>query len=143
MIFKIAVILICALLFRLGGWKFKMARRAILPVILAGSCAYFLHNWLVFLTVGTGLQVIGLGYGEDSPLYKIYGSWLARGVWGYLVALAVVLGIILLKEKVFLWGSPYIALNFTIGCILSKNNAPDYIIEPAIGAGISSIVLFI
>ena len=140
---KLATIILCMGLFWIGGHSFKMARRAIMPVILAGVCAYLTWTWWVFLAMGLGLQFMGLGYGEDSPLYKILGSWLARGVWCALVATGAIAGLVIGSKVPILLALPYLATNFAIGAVLCKKEAPDWLIDSAIGAGIGSIVLFI
>jgi len=139
---KIGVIIVCALLFRLGGATFKMARRAIMPFILALTCAILTKCWWEFLAVGVGLQTMMLGYGEDSPLYKAFGSWGARGAWGLLVALGASIGLVL-GHFIGLPIALYLAYNFAIGALLCKWEAPDWVIEPCMGIGIASVVLFL
>ena len=142
LLIKILIILACAALFRWGGASFKLARRLFMPLLLAASLAVFTRTWWIFLASGAGLQLMGLGYGEDSPLYKAFGPWVARGVWGVIVALGASVGLLVAKKLGFL-EIPYLAANFAIGAILDKNKAPDWLIEPCIGAGIAALVLCI
>ncbi len=160
---KILTTIICAILFRFGGWRYKFCRRIILPIILSLYLAIVFKTWWLFIAVGLGLQTIGIGYGVPDPptfLNPDKGSWLgrlalklchnnyemagwvARGAYGAVVALAGTLGLILGQ----FWGISlylgYILGNFVLGAVLSYFKVPNPWIELLIGAGIGSVVLF-
>ena len=142
-IIKIIALLSSMGLMLWGGVSFKMARRAILPVVLGLICAYLTKCWWVFLAVGAGLQLTGMGYGEDSPLYKVFGSFIARGVWMVIVGLGTSIGLVIGGFMSPFLLIPYLLTNFLIGFILCKNKAPEWLISPMMGLGISSVVLYI
>ena len=152
MMIKILVIIACAVLFWLGGrsWGNKMFRRIGIPILIALYIGIFCKWWL-FFPCGAWLGLtIPIGYGEPTPdddkpsfLGLIFRKgWLIRGVWGLIVALVSVwlfaFGYIHLGLMV-----AYLALNFCIGASLCALKAPDFIIEPLVGASLASLVLLI
>jgi len=143
MIIKIATIAICAGLWLWGGLSFKQARVSILPFILGVVCAWLSQTWWIFFAVFAGLQTARLGYGEDSPLYRFLGAWLARGVYCLIVAGSCAVGVVIAQKVLILMLIPYLVLNFAAGALLCKKEAPIWIIDPIIGACIASIVLLL
>ena len=148
----IAVVLISGILWWLGGrnWSNKMFRRIGVPLILALYIA-IKCDWRLFILYGSALGLtIPVGYGEpssDDPDPSWLGlifqkGWKIRGIYGLIVALSstwlFALGCINLGAYL-----AYLGLNFAVGGILCALKAPDFIIEPLIGAGIASIVFFL
>lgn len=141
--FKLATILACAILFWWGGYSFKMARRAIMAVLLGAMCAYITWTWWVFFAVGAGCQFMGLGYGEDSPLYKFLGPWIARGVWATLVAAGIAVGLVLGGFLPLWLAGVYVAYNGLVAALLVKKNGHIMVVDPCIGVCLGSIVLYL
>ena len=145
---EILIIATCAWLWRLGGAGHKWARRIIIPLILALSCAFLTKTWWIFLAVGVGLQTIGLGYGVPDEgdkgswlgrIFKIF--WLTRGIYGAIVACGASLGLIIGGFIPWWAFVGYVVLNFVVGSVLSALKVKDIIIEPCIGAVISLVIL--
>lgn len=137
---KLAVIAVCAALFWLGGYRFLAARRFIMPTILSLTCLVALHT-LLALTMLSTIGVFCLGYGEKSPLRHIFGNGWGRGVWGLLAGTCLSLGLFLTGHLFWWIFLPYLALNFTLENALK--NIPQWLGDPLIGLGFSSIVIFI
>ena len=142
-VIKVITIIACAILFRWGGASFKQARVSIMPFILGLVCAYFAHCWWIFFTTFAGGQFLRLGYGESSFLYRLFGSWLARGVYCLIIAFACVVGLVIGQKVPILLAIPYLVTNFAIGSLLCKLEMPVWVIDPCLGIGISSIVFYI
>lgn len=66
------IMLICAFLWRFGGWTlgFKIFRRLGVPLIVCGSTFFALHHWQIFLAIPF-MVWIAPSYGKDSWLYKL------------------------------------------------------------------------
>jgi hypothetical protein len=150
MLIKILILLSSGILFRLGGAGHKWARRVIIPILLAGYLAIKLDCCLLFLYCGLGYSFVGLGYGsvdESDPgswLGRIFRkAWITRGAYGGIVAGLGALGLVLGGFLPLFTYIGYVILNFGIGAYLAKIKARDIIIEPMVGIGISSIILFI
>lgn len=137
---KLAVMLVCAALFWLGGFAWLPARRFIMPSILALCFLWVCRNpWDLF-----SLSVIGiycLGYGVKSPLRHSLGNGWGRGVWGLLAGLCISLPLFLTGNLYIFFLIPYLALNFTLENALK--NIPETIGDPMIGLGFSCIILLI
>jgi hypothetical protein len=81
---------------------------------------------------------------KGSWLGRLIGiDWLTRGAYGLIVAGLGALPLVLGGYLGILPYILYISLNFAIGAILCRFKAIDLIIEPAVGAGLASIVLLI
>ena len=149
----ILIVALCGLLYWIGGrsWGNKMFRRIGVPVLLALYLAIKCKCWWIFLACGAGYGLtIPIGYGEPDEsdpgswlgrIFKV--GWLIRGVYGSIVASVGAVGLVLGHFQGIVAYLAYIALNFAIGAILCYFKAPDWLIEPAVGAGIGSIVFFI
>ena len=134
--------LICSALFWWGGKKWHNARRFIMPLILAVYAALKCHCW--WLIPALFLPMVGvlcLGYGDKSPLRRIFGDGWGRGVWGLLVALAASTGLFIGGFLPLYLYIPYLALNFTLENALKK--LPQAIGDPIIGLGFASILFLI
>ncbi len=146
----ILIMLACSILWRLGGWRWKWCRRIIVPVSLALYLSITLKTWWLFFAVGMPLGLtIPIGYGEPTPddpkpsfLGQIFRKgWLIRGIYGAIVAGSGSLGLLVTKYIGFSGYFIYIVLNFTIGAVLCRIKAPDWLVEPLIGAGVALLVL--
>lgn len=99
---KIAIVLVFATLYMLGGWgEFldgaKWLRRFVAPCVLSGGIFYFTRNWKALLIapiVGLGAS---LGYGADNLWAKI----LKRGYCGIVMGIGTVADCIIDKKFVF------------------------------------------
>jgi len=79
-VFKILLIIICAGLWRLGGWekaKWSGYRDMLVPIIIGGYYFFTLKWWVGLLTIGT-FQIIRLGYGSYDPEHDDKPSLLAK-----------------------------------------------------------------
>lgn len=65
MILQWVIVAICAVLWRLGGWKWKICRHLV-PAVLGLYLALYLELWWMFLVVGALGQVVCIGYGTPS-----------------------------------------------------------------------------
>lgn len=152
---KLIVMTICAALFWLGGYSWLAARRFIMPFILALMAFLATMNAWVGICMLTSMGCLCLGYGEKSPLRHVFGNGWGRGVWGLLVAICLSVPLFLTHHLAwpFLHHQPigpiesysilllYLTLNFTLENALK--NIPQYIGDPLIGLGFSSILLLI
>ena len=139
---NLLLVLICGILWRLGGWdkaKWSGYRDTLIPNLLAIHTIVKYNWWLGILVCGT-YQIIRIGYGEDSLLYKWFGVHVARGMAGVTYSLIGALPIVLYTHN-YLFYFIYTGINFTIGYWLDGMGVKDIIIEPVIGAGVGSILL--
>ena len=159
MIYKIPLIIIISILWRLGGTNRKAwCRDVIIPIIL-GVYIGIIYHWLVgFFTIGA-FQIIRMGYGAYDPEHDDKPSWLAslthdregwinRGAVGLLYGVSGLIPLFIywltqgLVTNLFIakWIS-YCLINIFIGGLFCKIRAKDFIIEPAIGAGVATLLL--
>lgn len=140
-VFDYPILLISSALFWLGGFSFLPARRFIMPFILTITSLYLTHwNWYC-LSMLSCMGIFCLGYGDNSPLRHIFGNGWGRGIWGLLGALALSLGLFLTGHLVWYLLIPYLVVNFILENALK--DIPQFIGDPIIGLGFSSIVLLI
>lgn len=149
---QISLILLCAILWRLGGWdKAKWAgfRDVLIPVI---NFFYFgfTTNWLIgFLTAGA-TNSIRMGYGAYDPEHDDKPSWLAkitrdregsiiRGIYGAVTAIAIGLFPAIHSHN---WGfyAGYILFNASLEVILNRAKANVWPTEILNGAGRALVV---
>ncbi len=88
---KIIVVVISALLYRLGGWKNKAYRRFAMPIFYCLCCsviAILKHSFSYFFIVAMVLEVAALckGYGKHGD--KLINKIKLRAIAGVLVAIA-------------------------------------------------------
>jgi energy-coupling factor transporter transmembrane protein EcfT len=71
----IPLMIVCALLWRLGGTKggSKLFRRLGAPLVVCSSAFIFEHNWAIFLALPF-MTWVAPSYGKDSWLYKWLGD---------------------------------------------------------------------
>jgi len=141
MIWKIGLTLILSACFWWGGKRWHNARRFIMPIILSIFCAWGRAWWLFPAICVPMAGMLTLGYGDKSPLRRIFGDGWGRGVWGLLVALAASLGLFIGGFLPIYWFIGYLALNFTLENALKK--LPQDIGDPLIGLGFASLVFLI
>ncbi len=156
MIWKIIIVIVCAILGWLGGrdWGHKMFRRAGVPFLLSLSLALY-TKWWFFFPIGIWLGfTIPIGYGaydpenDDKPSFLASithdrQGWVVRGLYGLIVALGTSVWLFCFGF-VNLWALlGYLALNFGVGAILCALRSPAIVIEPLVYAGIANLVFFV
>jgi hypothetical protein len=67
----IPIMLVCGVLWRLGGWEHgnKLFRRLGVPLMVCGATFLVTHHWTIFLAVPF-MVWLAPSYGVDSWLYK-------------------------------------------------------------------------
>jgi len=141
MLIKIIIVILSAILFRLGGWKKNAYRDIGIPLLLA----LYYWNWWLLLS----FSVIRCGYGipdstdTGSFLGRIFKTaWATRGVWAFLVSGIGALPLVIYTHH-YLSYIVYISLNTLTNAILGYFNAEVNLHEITAGACLGSIVLFI
>ncbi len=164
MLIKIILIVLCGILWRLGGWgkesgnpvPWKGWRVVLIPIILGLSVAWFMQGFwymriIVGLTTIASMNIIRIGYGnydpehDDKPsfLAKIThdrGGWWIRAIAGALYILIGFLPSVLYLQK---WLYYCIAVMFSAltGYCVSRFRLKDIIADPLIGIVLASITL--
>lgn len=152
---KLIAMVICSVLFWWGGYSWKPARRFCMPFICVLMAYLATINVCVGVCMLLAILPLCLGYGDDSYLKHVFGNGWGRGVWGLLVAiclstplvlthhLGLEYGLIHIDSDIFVYivYIAYMALNFTLENALK--NIPQFIGDPLIGLGFSSILLLI
>lgn len=137
---KLLIMAVCAALFWWGGYSWHNARRFVMPAVLSLTSCFLCHS-LWPLTMLTCMGALCLGYGEKSPLRRIFGDGWGRGVWGLLASACLAVPLLVTHHLAFLLFVLYLALNFTLENVLKK--MPQFIGDPIIGLGLASILLLI
>lgn len=137
---KILLSLTCSALFWWGGHSFKVARRFIMPFILALGC-YLYTGTIWCISQFTAMASFSLGYGVDSVFKHIFGNGWGRSVWGLLGALALSLGLFVAGHLSLIHFLAYLAVNFVLENALKDIN--QKIGDPIIGLGFSSIIFIV
>lgn len=138
---KFIIVAICAALFWYGGYAWHNARRFIMPAILCCTML-FASRWCLWAISSLScMGVFCLGYGDKSPLRRIFGNGLGRGVWGFLAALTLSIWAVCTGHLAWYIFLPYLALNFTLENALK--DIPQVIGDPIIGASLASIVFIV
>jgi hypothetical protein len=149
---KVAILLICAGLWRKGGTKGgKLYRVILLPLILCAYIALKTHLWLWILPIFGLMQAYRIGYGawdpENDPKPSILASWThdrsgrgERAIAGFLYGIAPV-PLVLAHKFGGLPELGYLLLQVGLGFGLAQVNV--WISETLIGAGVASIVFLI
>lgn len=77
----VPIMLVCGVLWRLGGWAEgnKLWRRLGVPLVVCGATYLALHHWTIFLAVPF-MVWLAPSYGKDSWLYKLlkYNDFMTR-----------------------------------------------------------------
>ena len=154
---RILIVICCAILWRLGGYKHLIWRRLGIPLLLA---AYFAFNspWWVIFPIGLGYHIpMRLGYGMPDPMGhppdegSITGRFVVRLIGEGKTASALVRGlctcaVAFLGSLIFIT-NPFLflywILAFSVAFLCDFAQAKDIIIEPLIGATIGLIVFFV
>jgi hypothetical protein len=155
MTFDWIVIIVCAVLWRLGGEIKGRIRDVGVPIILGIYTPLFLpfdiftKIPLIILTIGS-FNVIRLGYGnyeegdpEQSTLATFIhdkNGWWIRAVWGLIVGIIGPIFIMLYCHRFF---PLYFFINVLINYMVSRLRLNVWIAEPLVGIGVSSIVLYV
>jgi len=159
-IIKIIIILICAGLWRLGGWdkaKWSGYRDVMIPVTLFFYYLFTCNILIAFLTCGAA-NSIRMGYGAWDPEHDDKPSWLAsithdregwkiRMIYGAITSFAIGLFPMLYSIIVdhhlisLLVFAGYVIGNTGLEFLLTKYKAKDIVHEPLVGAGRAVIVL--
>ena len=137
---QLITIILCAVLFFIGGWVWHNARRFLMPLVLCAATVYKIHDpWA--MTMLSSMVILSLGYGDKSPLRHCFGDGWGRGVWGLLVALSLSLGLFLTHHLELGWFLAYLTAGFVLENALKK--IPQCIGDPIIGAVFGTIILVI
>jgi hypothetical protein len=145
-------ILLCALLWRMGGDQkagWSGYRDLLIPLLLAGWYSISISRWMLLEALPASL--IRLGYGawdpDNDPEPSLLAEWthdhegsLIRGIYGLLCSAAI--GI----YPAIITGHPWKYVLYTIGngvlqYGLNRMRIPDEIEEPLTGAGLASVIL--
>lgn len=137
---KIIVDLICGVLFWWGGYSWHNARRFLLPCVIAILSCFLLHSLIGLLSLAA-IGMLCLGYGDKSPLRRIFGNSIGRGIWGLLCAIGISLGLFLSGHILWFFWVAYLILNFCGEAFLNK--IPQWIGDPIFGIFLGSIVFLI
>lgn len=139
MITHLVSIISSALFMAIGGRSFLFARRELLPLMLCADAHYVTKSvWAFTMLVACG--TLSLGYGERSPLRRLFGDGLGRGIWSLFVGISLCA-----------WAVPtghlplLIALLYCIACFIAEplfKNLPQFIGDMLIGSVFGSIVFF-
>ncbi len=135
------VIILCAVLFFVGGKWWHDARRFILPPILGLGISIVSHTWWLGLTTLPLIGILCLGYGPNSPLFKILGDAGARGMYMFLSAWVIGLGPVLTGHLELYYYAPYIIIAGILGATLRNLN--EIIGDLLFGAYLSAIILLV
>lgn len=164
MLIKIILIVLCGVLWRLGGWgkengnpvPWKGWRVVLIPIILGLSTVWFIKGlWYMRVIVGlatiASMNIIRIGYGNYDPehdnkpsfLAKIThdkGGWWIRAITG---ALYVMIGCLPYTFYSQRWGIYFIfiIISSLIGYCVSRFKLKDIIADPFIGVSLASILL--
>jgi uncharacterized membrane protein YfcA len=166
MLIKIILIVLCGILWRLGGWgkesgnpvPWKGWRVVLIPIILGAAIGLFINDhWYVriitALASAASLNIIRIGYGNYDPEHDNEPSFLARithdrsGWWiraiaGALYGLVGYLPYAFYsgRWRFYLFG---MVVSAAAGYCVSKLKLKDTITEPVIGLIFAGIVLVI
>lgn len=133
---KSATIAICGILFAWGGYSFLIARRFIMPFILAIAVIIATGVWWCGLMVLPSMGTLTLGY-------KNFGQGnFARAIWLGLQALIIAAGLTLTHHLIW----PVYAVYALIAAILAgilNNRLPQIWGDIIFGAWLGAIVLLV
>jgi hypothetical protein len=166
MLIKIILIVLCGVLWCLGGWgkesgnpvHWKGWRVVLIPVILGASIGFFIKDhWYVRLLYGiasaASLNIIRIGYGNYDPehdnkpsfLAKVThdrGGWWIRTICGALYILIGCLPCALYSGKwlVYLF---WVVISAGVGYCVSRLKLKDIITDFTIGITVASALFAI
>lgn len=139
-ILKIITFLSCGGLMAWGGYNFKVARRFIMPSILAVAVCILTHSFWPLLMI-SAMATLSLGYGDDAVLSHVFGHSWGRSVYGLLVAMSLSLPLLLTHHIGVVFFALYLAQGFTLENALKNLN--QIIGDIIIGCGFGSLVFFV
>lgn len=75
-LWTVPIMLVCAVLWRLGGWSKgnKLYRRLGVPLVVCGASMLFGVSWTILLAVPF-MVWLAPSYGEGSQLFKVMLQW--------------------------------------------------------------------
>lgn len=116
--FKIAIMMVCGILFSLGGYHWLFCRRFIMPSLLALTFGFLTHSYLCGVYVLPVIGTLCLGY---------FGSrfW-GRGLWLGLQAIVIGVGVTISGHL-----SWWIYLPYCLGAVVLAGSLYD--LEQIIG----------
>lgn len=129
-----------------SGW-----RDVCVPIVLSAWITFHFNLWLG-VACGLTLNIIRMGYGNYDPITdskpSLLGAlthdrngWHIRGICG---ALYVLIGLLPLAIYTHHWISYVLAalISGGVNWVLCRIKAPDWVIEPIVGATLAVIVIF-
>jgi len=166
MVIKIILIILCAVLWRLGGWgkesgnpiPWKGWRVVLIPIILGLGIGWFTKDfWYMRLFIGlatiASMNIIRIGYGNYDPehdnkpsfLARIThdrGGWWIRAIAGVLYVLVGYLPYVLYSGK---WGFYLLwtVVSAGTGFCVSRFRLTVKIADPVIGSTVAGILLVV
>ena len=161
-ILKVLVVLICAILWRLGGWdksKWSGYRDVLIPIIL-GAFYAITYTWWIGLLVCGATNIIRMGYGVYNPesdkkssflakITKDKEGWKIRGIYGAITSFMIGLFPTLYYAfnvnhyQVLIVFVGYILLNATLEIYLNRTKVNPWITELSNGLGRSLIIFLV
>ncbi len=154
MLIKIILIVLCAMLWRMGGWgkesgnplPWKGWRVVLVPVILGAAIGFFIKDhWYMRVIVGlvstASFNIIRIGYGNYDPEHDPEPSFLARithdrnGWWIRAIAGALYVLIGYLPYMIysgrwgfyFVWAAVSAGVGFCVTRLRFKDKAVEFI----------------
>lgn len=123
-----------------GGKNFKLFRREYVPAFIASDLYYTLKDWRSAACL-SAILFLSMGYGEKSPIRKLFGDAWGRAVWCMLVGLSFSLPMLLTGHLAWYWFAVYNVICFLSGPLFKNlyQIAGDIIF----GLIFSSIVLLV
>ena len=152
MITSILFVIICGILWRLGGWdkaKWSGYRDVLIPIALGIWCA-IAFQWWMFFAVGGSTNSIRMGYGAWDPENDPNPSFLAeltkdrtgniiRTMYGFITSVAIGLAPAIYTGQ-YLFFALYVIGNTGLEFLLNKTKQKVEIVEIANGIGRASII---
>jgi len=164
MFIKIILIVLCGILWRLGGWgkesgnplPWRGWRMVLIPIILGINVGLYIKDyWYIRLALGlatiASLNIIRIGYGNYDPEHDNKPSFLARithdrnGWWIRAIAGALYILVGYLPHTLYShrWSIYFICaiISSLVGYCVSRFRLKDIIADPLIGVTLASIIL--
>ena len=149
---KWAILTAIPILWWLGGQKkLSWARDILVPILIGLGITLKGHPWLGLICCAT-FQTCRIGYGNYEPgeknsflgnLTKDRNGWWIRLVYGFLVAFAGSLPLILGKALTWYLALGYVALNAILGYLVSKLRLPVLLCDLLVGFGFATVLFLL
>lgn len=111
-----------------------------MPCVLGFGISLFSHCWWLGFTTLPLMGILCLGYGEKSLFYKYFTDAGARGMWLFLCAVVIGLGLIITGHIAYYIYIPYCIIAGILGATLRNIN--EIIGDLIFGFYLSSIIIF-